>query len=78
MALGYHKVDRPHRFEIGDQVTHVDSTPGISEPATVTELTWRIRDGIAYPTYTLFDPSMDGDFTDILDTVDLILAKEES
>lgn len=62
-------LDRTHRFAIGDLVVAADSTPD-TEPAVVEELTIFIKDGRAYPTYTLIDPN-GGTLTDVLCTYDL-------
>jgi hypothetical protein len=62
--------DRIHQFEVGDKVAHVDA-PEI--PMLVTEATWRVRDGVAYPTYTLASLETPADSaTDVLCTRDLV------
>jgi len=60
-------VDRPHRFTVGDKINHVDA-PGA--PFTVEALTWRGRDGVLYPTYTIRD-ELGETAEDVLDTNDL-------
>ncbi len=72
------KLDRPHRFAVGDLVTHVDAP---TDGMTVTDLTLRIADGddyptMAYPTYTLREPwpAFDDVVEDVLCTDDLIHA----
>ena len=72
------KIDRPHRYRLGQLVRHVDS-PVATDVSEVTELTYRVRDGVAYPTYTLTARggfSNGESFDDILCTLDLIGAYE--
>lgn len=65
------RLDRTHRFEIGDSVKHVDSVSDVSE---IVELTLRISHGVAYPTYTLRDERTDELMHDVLCTLDLTVA----
>ena len=72
------KIDRPHRYRPGSLVRHVDSEPG-KDVSEVTELTYRVRDGVAYPTYTLV--ARGGMFSgevieDVLCTLDIVGAYE--
>lgn len=61
-------LDRKHRFSIGDRVRHVDAP----DLATVTALTLRVRDGVAFPTYTLLDGVLGESVEDVLCTFDLV------
>jgi hypothetical protein len=63
-------LDRPHRFKIGDRIRHIDSPDAIF----VARLTLRVRDGVAYPTYTLKDPRTGELVPDVLCTYDLVPA----
>jgi hypothetical protein len=69
-------LDRPHRFEVGDLVRHVDADE--HDPANrilIEQLTVRIAtDGVAYPTYTISARTygIKELVEDVLDTQDLI------
>lgn len=68
---GLVKIDREHRFAEGDLIAHVDETAG--NASVVQQLTWRVRRGVAYPTYTIEDQSgyCLEVCTDVLCTLDL-------
>jgi hypothetical protein len=68
------KLDRVHRFHIGEIIRHVDAVA--NDPAnwiTVEALTLRVVGGIAYPTYTISAKTygMKETIPDVLDTEDL-------
>lgn len=68
------KLDRVHRFHIGEIIMHVDAIE--NDPAnwiTVEELTLRVVNGIAYPTYTISAKTYGQTerIPDVLDTEDL-------
>lgn len=68
------KLDRVHRFRVGEIIMHVDAIE--NDPAnwiTVEELTLRVDNWVAYPTYTISAKTY-GQIervTDVLDTEDL-------
>lgn len=67
--------DRPHRFAVGQEVSHVDErdAEGNRYPLEVLAQTWRMRDGVAYPTYTLADMAAAEEVVeDVLDTLDIV------
>lgn len=69
------RLDRPHRFQVGDVVypeIQSDLPEGDRDLMTIDDLTLRVRDGVAYPTYTLStDTEVDDD---VLCTADLVRA----
>lgn len=69
------KIDRPHRYRVGSLVRHVDTPSTRENIAVVTELTYTVRDGVAYPTYTL-SPYHDENIVGVLCTADLVGAYE--
>lgn len=71
---GASRIDRPHRFAVGDMVAHADDVNSLAE---VVEQTWRVRHHVAYPTYTLYDPLFNEEIDDVLCTRDLVSPKEE-
>jgi hypothetical protein len=68
-------LDRAHRFAKGDKIFHISSPNPDDHVMTVEELTLRIREGIAFPTYTLSGTVGNKGVTEtvdnILDTDDL-------
>lgn len=66
------QLDRPHRFEVGDRIHHVDS----EEAMLIEACTLRIvpQDSRAYPTYTISSRcyGIKEFVEDVLDTEDLI------
>jgi hypothetical protein len=74
-CAGHMPVDRPHRFQVGDEFT----LEGAEDTYRIEALTWRERDGVLYPTYTTSGeaPYEGGrEFCpDVLDTDDLLAGR---